>query len=153
MCKHKPQPHDPMAYFLRESYAEGSALPGKRYVQPDEGSFGQRLASFRKRAGLSQSQLESASGVSRRMIAYYETRAALPPGHVLAQLAEALGVSVDELVGKKTSSLSEGRARVSPRLLRRVQEMEKLPLKDKRELLSIIDTYLERHRLTQRTAR
>jgi hypothetical protein len=36
--------------------------------------------------------------------------------------------------------------------MRRLQQMEKLPLRDKRELLSIIDTYLERHKLAQRAA-
>ena len=81
------------------------------------------------------------------MIAYYERRDALPPGHVLTAFADALGVSVDELLGKKTAKPVGARTQTSRRLLRRLQQMEKLPLKDKRELLSIIDTYLEKHRL------
>ena len=90
-------------------------------------------------------------GVSQRMIAYYEKRAALPPGHVLAALADALGCSVDELVGKKGPAKRTRKTAPSRPLLRRLAHVEQLPLKDKRELLGIIDTYLERHRLAQRT--
>jgi transcriptional regulator with XRE-family HTH domain len=118
-----------------------------------ETRFGDRLAALRQANGLSQRQLEKLSGVSHRMIAYYEGRDALPPGHVLSTLAEALATSVDELVGKKSAnSNGAGRSFTSRRLLRRLQQMEKLPLRDKRELLSIIDTYLERHRLAQQRA-
>lgn len=84
------------------------------------------------------------------MIAYYEKRDALPPGHVLSALAEALAVSVDELVGNAPAKP----ARTSPsrrRLQRRLQQLEKLPLKERKPVLAIIDTYLDRHRLLQRS--
>jgi transcriptional regulator with XRE-family HTH domain len=124
-------------------------MPRKKSAQPKEGSFGGRLAALRQTAGLSQRQLEKLSGVSHRMIAYYEKRSALPPGHVLAALADALGSSVDELVGKKLPARASRKATSRP-LLRRLEHLEDLPLKEKRELLGIIDTYLERHRLAQR---
>ena len=126
-------------------------MPRDKSPEPDEGHFGQRLADLRRGAGLSQMALAKVSGVSRRMIAHYENRGALPPGHVLAALAEALGTSVDELVGKKTVRV-QTKTQSSRRLLRRLQQMEKLPLKDKRELLGIIDTYLERNRLLQKAS-
>jgi transcriptional regulator with XRE-family HTH domain len=127
-------------------------VPRKKSAEPIEGHFGERLAAMRKAAGLSQRALERVSGVSHRMLAYYEARAALPPGHVLTALAEALGVSVDELVGKTTRAIGGAKTQSSRRLLRRLHQMEKLPLKDKRELLGIIDTYLEKHRLLQRAS-
>ena len=127
-------------------------MPRDKSPEPDEGHFGHRLAELRRGAGLSQMALAKVSGVSRRMIAHYENRPALPPGHVLSALAEALGTSVDELVGKKAAKQSGAKSQASRRLLRRLQQMEKLPLKDKRELLGIIDTYLERHRLLQKAS-
>lgn len=84
------------------------------------------------------------------MIAYYEKRAALPPGHVLSALADALAITVDELVGSERAKPVR-RTTSSRRLQRRLQQLEKLPLKDRKALLAIIDTYLERHRLLQRT--
>lgn len=117
-----------------------------------EGSFGKRLASIRQAAGWSQRRLAKAAGISQRMIAHYEGRDPLPPGHVLAALAEALGVSVDQLAGLVADVPKVKRTRTSARILRRLEAMEDLPLKDKRELLAIIDTYLEKHRLfEQRT--
>jgi hypothetical protein len=64
----------------------------------------------------------------------HHSRAALPPGHVLAVLGEALGASVDELVGNKLPAKAP-RSKTSRPLLRRLEHLEKLPLKDKRELL------------------
>jgi transcriptional regulator with XRE-family HTH domain len=129
-------------------------VPRKKtnHSQSKEDDFGNRLASLRLAAGLSQRQLEKLSGVSHRMIAYYEGRPALPPGHVLALFADALGCSVDELLGKKTASKPSRKTAPSRPLLRRLEHLEQLPLKEKRELLGIIDTYLERNRLAQRAA-
>lgn len=83
------------------------------------------------------------------MIAYYEKRDALPPGHVLSALAEALAITVDELVGVERTKPSR-KSSSSRRLQRRLQQLEKLPRKDRKALLAIIDTYLERNRLLQR---
>ena len=125
-------------------------MPRKKSVQTTATHFGERLTELRETAGLSQRQLARSSGVSQRMIAYYEARAAPPPGHVLSSLAAALALTVDEVLGQAPPDAKPKRSRVSQRILRRLQEMEGLPLKDKRELLNIIDTYLEKHRLAQR---
>jgi transcriptional regulator with XRE-family HTH domain len=114
------------------------------------GNFGQRLAALRKAAALSQRQLAKQTDVSPRMIAYYEKRAALPPGHVLSALAETLAITVDELVGNERARPPR-KSTTSRRLQRRLQQLERLPLKDRKAVLAIIDTYLERHRLLQRT--
>lgn len=80
------------------------------------------------------------------MIAYYEGRSALPPGHVLEALGEALGASVDDLLGKD-SSAHDAKPRLSRSLLQRLALMERLPLKDKRELFGVIDAYLAKNQL------
>ena len=116
-------------------------------MQPDQ-SFGERLAAMRKAAGLSQRQLARQTGLSQRMIAYYETRDPLPPGHVLTLLSEALGASVDELVGAKKLKPSAAR-RAHPRLWQRFQQIDKLPARERRELFAVIDAFLDRNRLNQ----
>lgn len=114
-------------------------------MQPEQ-SFGDRLATMRRAAGLSQRQLATQTGVSQRMIAYYEGRAPLPPGHVLAVFADALGASVDELLGNKVTKPAAAR-RTHPRLWQRFRQIEKLPTRERKELFSVIDAFLERNRL------
>ena len=126
------------------------SVPNKKAPISEVGHFGQRLADLRQQAGLSQLQLARATGISRRMIAHYESREAMPLGHVLSSLADGFGITVDELVGKRPIK-SSSKTDSSRRILRRLQQMEKLPMREKREVLSIIDTYLERNRLLQRT--
>lgn len=128
----------------------GWSVPKKHLPIDPEQPFGERLATLRRAAGFTQRQLERVSGISHRMIAYYEGRDAMPPGHVLSVLAEALGVSADELLGRRGFKPARASRAGSRRLLRRLEQMERLPLKDKRELFAIIDAYLERHRLVQR---
>lgn len=128
----------------------GWSVPREKSPPSVHGNFGRRLAELRRAAGFSQRQLEAASGVTHRMIAYYEKRDALPPGHVLSALADGLAITVDELVGNERAKPAR-RSTSSRRLQRRLQQLEKLPLKERKAVLAIIDTYLERHRLLQRT--
>jgi DNA-binding XRE family transcriptional regulator len=59
---------------------------------------GHRLASLRKEAGLSQTELASAVGVSQQTVAYWETAATPPRSDVLPKMAKALGVRVEDIL-------------------------------------------------------
>jgi transcriptional regulator with XRE-family HTH domain len=112
-------------------------------------SFGQRLASLRKAAGFTQIELAAELGVSQRMVAYYESPAATPPANLLPQIAAALGVSIDELFGvgaKRRLVKQDGDSRLRRRLL----AIEKLDLADKRQVLQVIDAFIERGQLKRK---
>lgn len=64
--------------------------------------FAKRLQEFRMRAGLSQSGLAEKSGVSVRTLQEYEQGKMVPSIDKAAKLAQALGVSLDELAGIET---------------------------------------------------
>ncbi len=102
--------------------------------------FGKRLVRLRKAAGYTQVELAQELGVTQRMISYYEGHSEYPPAALLLKLAALLGVSADELLGiqplKKTR-------KPDTRLQRRCQQIEKLPAKDKRQLLQLIDTFVK----------
>jgi transcriptional regulator with XRE-family HTH domain len=55
----------------------------------------------RQQRGLTQAELGKLVDVSQRVVAYYEADGAQPPGALLADLARALKVSADELLGLK----------------------------------------------------
>jgi len=110
--------------------------------------FGDRLAEMRQSRAMTQADLAQAVGVSRRVIAYYEHQDAQPPGAMLVDLAKALRVSADQLLGLKPP-----KDKTSPktaRLLKRLQKVERLPPTDQRVVLKLVDGLLERARANGR---
>lgn len=103
--------------------------------------FGERLSKLRKSRGVTQVQLATMVGVTQRVITYYENEGAQPPGALLVDLAKALKVSADELLGLKPAA-----ERASPRtarLLKRLARVEKLPPADQRAVLKLVDALCE----------
>lgn len=61
-------------------------------------AFAEKLKQHREMLGLNQQQLADVVGVSKRMVAAYETDGSMPRRAVLEKLAAALKVSVDYLI-------------------------------------------------------
>lgn len=126
---------------------EGTAAMPK-HPNPETSGFGVRLAQLRKTASYTQQQLADELGVSRRMVAYYETESEHPPASLLTDLARVLNVSTDDLLGLNGSRKRTKTIAVSPRLERRMRQIEALSPKPKQQLLGLIDTFIsaEQHR-------
>lgn len=112
--------------------------------------FGARLAALRKQAGLSQSALAREIGVSQRMMAYYEGPTAFPPANLLPAIARTLGVSVEALLGTETSK-RKAKA-VDTRMQRRLQQIASLPPEERRQIMQLVDAFIERGRLKRRAS-
>jgi transcriptional regulator with XRE-family HTH domain len=106
--------------------------------------FGRRLAELRQRRGVTQAELGKAVGVSQRVIAYYETETEQPPGALLVDLAKALRVSADVLLGLK--AVKDGTSPRTARLLKRLRKVEELPAADRRAVLKLVDALVETRR-------
>lgn len=63
-----------------------------------------KIAEMRKQAGLTQSKLSAAIGVSRSTLAMYETNKSEPDFNTISKLADFFGVSVDYLLGRAEKS-------------------------------------------------
>ena len=107
----------------------------KRENSQDEG-FGARLSRLRKEAGYTQQELAQDIGVSRRMIAYYVGETERPPTTLLPALAEALGVAALKRAVKPDR-----------RLRRRMQQIERMNPREKRQVLQLLDAFIEREQL------
>lgn len=103
--------------------------------------FGKRLARLRKTAGYSQYTLADAVGITNRMVAYYEGETTHPPTHLLPKLAQVLGVTTDQLLGIK--EIKEVKQKDN-RLWQRFARVEKLPPKQRKKIVDILDAFLER---------
>jgi transcriptional regulator with XRE-family HTH domain len=111
--------------------------------EPAIRNFGKRLAELRKASGLTQQKLADTVGVSRRVIAYYESETDYPPAHIILPLSRALNVSTDELLGAK-----DNKAPLDPKLAalwRRLKVLETFSDKDKKAVIQFVEVIAERN--------
>jgi len=111
-------------------------------------TFGERLAQLRRNAGFTQVEFAAEIGITQRMVAYYEAPGAQPPAHLLPQMAQALGVGIEVLLGMSPARRLKKTA--SNRLERRLLELAKLDARARRQITQILDTFIEREKLKQR---
>ena len=112
-------------------------------------SFGKRLARIRKAAGYSQRGFAAEVGIAYRMVAYYEKETERLPIYLLPVFAKVLGVTTDQLLGVEKVK-DNGKHRNS-RLWKRFSQVEKLPPVKYRQIVQVIDAFLEREKLQEKS--
>jgi transcriptional regulator with XRE-family HTH domain len=85
--------------------------------------FGERLAEWRKAAGLSQSELAGRAGVRQQAISQLESGQYLPRQELVETLADALGVELREVIDALGDDGRES-VRTRPSLHERVAALE-----------------------------
>jgi transcriptional regulator with XRE-family HTH domain len=109
--------------------------------------FARNLITVRKEKGISQRDLAKKSGISNRMIAYYETNAVIPPLDKLKKIAVALSVPLSRLIDPGLSS--EETIHLSTRTLKKVHLIEQLPLAEQKKVMEYAKDLLEKVSLKQ----
>ena len=106
--------------------------------------IGQRVKSLRLAKGLTQVQLAAAAGTQQTSLSQIErgVRGAGVPQVV--RLARALGVPADGLLSP-SKPLATAR---NNKLLRRVREVEGLPVEHQNAVVQMLDAFLRSHRST-----
>jgi len=117
-------------------------------------AFGARLIALRKSRSLTQIQFAESVGVTQPVVSYYEAKADVPAGDLVAKFAKALGVTTDELLGVKSlpkidSPTLNPEAR---RYWRRFQQLMELPEKDRRAVLRMLDSLTKVQQVVRKTA-
>lgn len=118
---------------------EMTTMATKTTRSPKE-TVGQRLARLRRERGLTQVEMAQKLDVAQPVISGYERDELRLHGKVIVELTKILHVSADELLG-----LQEPKAGLpvkNRRLLRRIQELERLPKRDQQAVLRTIDAFL-----------
>ena len=116
----------------------------KRSRNTEEEPFGQRMARLRKAAGYTQRSLATELGISFRMVAYYEAQTEHIPAHLLPRLADALGITVDQLLGRE--GISPRKKPENQQLLRKLRRVELLPPRARTAVIDHIEALLAKHR-------
>jgi transcriptional regulator with XRE-family HTH domain len=109
--------------------------------------FGSKLREIRREKGFTQAQLAEISDISTRMITHYEGYAKMPPLDKVKRLAEALGVTSDELIGTTKNEKIQNKEGLSYRLMKKFKIVEGLPKRDQDTIFSLINTFAEKNKL------
>lgn len=121
----------------REDRAQTPMTPEDRAFFED---LGTRIAKLRKDRGLTQTQLGESLGVSQQQVVSFEKGRRKVPVSALPKLSKALGVPIEELVGIETRP---GKRGPSPKLLRQLEELQRLPRSKQRFVSEMLDTVLQ----------
>lgn len=108
-------------------------------------TFAKNLIAIRKAKGVSQRDLAKLSGISNRMIAYYETHSVIPPIDKLEKLALVLDVSLASLLDKTASN--KDILNLNTRTLKKIKLLEQLSPENQRKVLDYIQVLLDQERL------
>jgi transcriptional regulator with XRE-family HTH domain len=115
-------------------------------MTPDETAFfrafGARIAQCRKDADLTQVQLAEAVGIGQPQLASYEVGRRRLPLSLLSQLARALAVTVEDLIGGEDGRPAGKRGPAS-RLQHQMERIQRLPRAQQRFVMQMLDTVLQ----------
>jgi len=103
-------------------------------------AFGERLNSLREAAGLSQAQVADKLGIAQRTYSHWERRAVALRHDQLENLANALGITLAELVGApEAKSRGTGPA---GKLRQVFERASKLPRDQQKHVLRVVEDAL-----------
>jgi len=109
-------------------------------------SFGRNLSRFRKEKGLTQEDLVKRSGVAISQIRRYEADKSSPTLEVIARLARALGVSIDEMVFDKATGIAASRV-MDRELLEQFEMVSALDEDERQAVKRILEGIIVKHQV------
>lgn len=128
MLERIPPQHIPMAAKERSFYA----------------ALGKRIAEQRKALGITQVQLAEELGIAQQTMAHYEGGVSRIAVETLAQLAETLQTTVEELIGTRTKR-SAGKRGPAPKIQQQLEQIGRLPVAKQRAIAQMLDAMLQQH--------
>jgi transcriptional regulator with XRE-family HTH domain len=102
--------------------------------------LGSKIVELRKQKGYNRDTLGQIVGTSGAVIGRYERSEITPSVEIAKKIAEALEVSLDYLVGSTEQVLDKA-------TLTRIQEVNKLPSKEKELVYEFLDAFITKSKL------
>lgn len=110
-------------------------------------NFAQRLRELRTARKLTQTRLAELLAVSPRVYSRWEAGDVTPHFDTIVRLADVLGVSLDELAGRK--DVNSETAIKNPELNRLYRKVDQLSDDDQKALLIVLDSLVKRSRVSK----
>jgi len=99
-------------------------------------NIGNKITELRKEKELTREALGKIIGTSGAVIGRYERNEITPSVETAKKVAEALGISLDFLVGNIEYKLDT-------EIIKKIQDIQQLPLEDKKHLFYVVDNILQ----------
>lgn len=129
--------------YMFNSRAYDRDMPMGRPSSKKRTALGSRITAARQAAGLTRQELANLTGVTQRVVAYWEREAVSLRADQLDALANALRVTADDLLGRaqpKTRATGPvGKAR------RIFAAISKLPRHQQEKIFSILEPFITQH--------
>jgi transcriptional regulator with XRE-family HTH domain len=129
------------------SFSQSGDFPATGYDadmrKKDRPPLGLRLTELRQAAGLTQIQLAEKLGVHPSNIGFWELSGTPPRGEVLPKMANALGVSVDALLG--VTPPKPKRQAAKGRLQHVFEAASKLPRRQQEKVAEFVGAFVKQH--------
>lgn len=125
-------------------------IPGIIATMPAKDStffqaLGSRIAQARKDRGMTQQALAEALGIAQQTLGHYEVARARIAADLLPRLADALDISLDELLMGQPTIRIPGKRGPASRLEQQLDAVTRLPKARQRFVVEMIDTVLAQH--------
>jgi transcriptional regulator with XRE-family HTH domain len=108
--------------------------------------FSQNLIRLRKERGLSQQDLANLSGLTQRMIVYYENEAVKPPIDKIEIIAKVLKININNLLSTSDEPLDiqNELSQIDARTLKKLKIILSLPKQQRHMIYSMAESFLEK---------
>lgn len=117
-----------------------AVMPGGRPKTRKGTEFGERLSEMRQNAGLTQTQLAEKIGVSQKVITYWERESVGLKADQLIAVADALKISVDSLLGRKTAKPKGGPIGKTRQIF---EQVSTLPRRQQDRIAGVVEALLD----------
>ena len=132
-----------VGFRIAAVHEEETALVRKRKAATHEESIGERLSRLRKERGITQQEMAERLDLAQPNISDYERGILRLHGEIIVKIAAILGAAADEILGLDERK-ANGSTIKNRRLLRRIQEIDRLPKRDQQALLRTVDAFLSK---------
>ena len=106
-------------------------------------TFSQNLVRIRKEKGFSQKELSERAKISHRMLVHYEKHVTYPPIDKIDILADALGVSISELLGASKDNKNDS-GTYDVRIRKSFNKILQLNKHDRSKIFQLVNILLQK---------
>ena len=109
--------------------------------------FSKNLVRFRKERGFSQQDLANRTGLSQRMIVYYENEAVKPPIDKIEILAKELHINISDLIGtSEETDIQKELTQIDARTLKKLKMILSLPKNQRHIIYTMAESFLKQNK-------